>query len=55
MTTADAMVSQAVGRGVRVFAAVENLFDDEYLTGRTPLPTVGLPRTFRVGVRWRSP
>lgn len=55
MTTADAMVSQAVGRGVRVFAAVEDLFDDEYLTGRTPLPTVGLPRTFRVGVRWRSP
>lgn len=35
----------------RVFVAVENLFDEDYDTGRTPQRTVGLPRRVRVGVR----
>jgi outer membrane cobalamin receptor len=33
------------------FAAVENLFDVDYDTGRTPLRTIGTPRTVRVGIR----
>lgn len=36
---------------VRAFVAVENLFDADYDTGRTPERTVGLPRRVRVGVR----
>jgi outer membrane receptor protein involved in Fe transport len=38
---------------LELFAAVENAFDQEQDVGRTPLRTVGLPRTARVGVRWR--
>ena len=47
----DLSASQQVLRGVNVFVAVENLFDKDYDTGRTPFRTVGWPRTARVGVR----
>jgi outer membrane receptor protein involved in Fe transport len=47
----DAYVSRTMGRGVQVFAAVENLFDSVYEVGNTPLVTIGLPRTARVGIR----
>ena len=48
----DLSASQQVLRGLNVFVAVENLFDEEYDTvGRAPLRTVGWPRTARVGVR----
>jgi outer membrane receptor protein involved in Fe transport len=38
--------------GFEVFAALENTFDEEQDVGRTPLRTIGLPRTFRAGIRW---
>jgi outer membrane receptor protein involved in Fe transport len=41
-------------RTIEIFAAVENVFDEEQDVGRTPLRTIGLPRTARVGVRWSS-
>jgi outer membrane receptor protein involved in Fe transport len=53
----DLTASQQVTRGVNVFLAVENLFDSDYDTGRTPragladLRTIGFPRAFRAGVR----
>jgi outer membrane receptor protein involved in Fe transport len=47
----DFSISQEVVRGVAVFFAMENLFDKDYDTGRTPLRTVGWPRSSRVGVR----
>ena len=47
----DVSVSQELVRGVNVFAAIENLFDADYDTGRTPIRTIGWPRTFRMGVR----
>jgi outer membrane receptor protein involved in Fe transport len=47
----DGRVGWRVRRGVELFAAVENVFDDEQDVGRTPLRTIGLPRTFRSGVR----
>jgi outer membrane receptor protein involved in Fe transport len=43
-------------RFAELFAAVENAFDAEQDVGRTPIRTIGLPRTVRVGVRlgvWR--
>jgi outer membrane receptor protein involved in Fe transport len=50
-TVADVMVAQTVGERVRVFVAVENAADAVYDVGRTPLRTIGLPRTVRGGVR----
>ncbi len=47
----DAYASQALGARLHVFAAVENLFDVEYDVGRTPVRTVGWPRTVRAGLR----
>jgi outer membrane receptor protein involved in Fe transport len=47
----DAYLSRSVGRGVQIFAAIENLFDSTYEVGNTPLITIGLPRTARIGVR----
>jgi hypothetical protein len=40
-----------VSRGTRWVAAIENLFNTEYDTGRTPLRTIGTPFTVRVGLR----
>ena len=50
-TVLDASASQQLMRGLHLFAAVENLFDTDYDVGRTPLRTVGWPRSVRVGVR----
>jgi outer membrane receptor protein involved in Fe transport len=47
----DGRVAWRARRGVEVFAAVENAFDEQQDVGRTPLRTIGLPRTFRTGVR----
>src|SRR5262249_22382233 len=47
----DAYASRSFGHGLQVFVAVENLFDSVYDVGNTPLITIGLPRTFRAGVR----
>ena len=53
-TTVDALVSRSLGvwlRGLSLFAAGENLLDQRYDVGRTPLRTLGPPRLLRVGVR----
>jgi outer membrane cobalamin receptor len=47
----DATVSRQLHRGVQAFVAVENLFDAEYDVGRTPLRTIGWPRSVRFGAR----
>lgn len=47
----DLSLSQRIVRGVTVFLAIENLFDEDYAVGRTPLRTVGWPRSYRAGVR----
>jgi outer membrane receptor protein involved in Fe transport len=47
----DATVSRAITRGLNAFLAVENITDKEYDTARTPLRSVGWPRTVRVGAR----
>lgn len=50
--TVDALLSRQVGRGLEVFLAGENLFDESYEIGRTPVRTLGPPRSVRVGVRF---
>ena len=47
----DATVSRAIVRGVHAFVAVENIIDKEFDTARTPIRSIGWPRTFRVGAR----
>ena len=47
----DGRFAWRVRRGVELFLAVENAFDEEQDVGRTPLRTIGLPRTFRSGIR----
>jgi outer membrane receptor protein involved in Fe transport len=47
----DAMVSRPAGRHVELFAAVENLTGERWDVGRTPLRTIGPPRSVRGGLR----
>lgn len=49
--TVDALLSRPVGR-VEVFLAGENLLDESYEIGRTPVRTLGAPRSVRAGVRF---
>ena len=51
----DLSVSRPLARAVQGFLSIENLFDKEYDTGRTPLRTIGWPRTVRAGVRVALP
>jgi outer membrane receptor protein involved in Fe transport len=41
----------AVSRGIDIFVAVENVFDEDQDVGRTPLRTIGVPRSVRAGLR----
>jgi outer membrane receptor protein involved in Fe transport len=47
----DVRAGWVLSRGIELFAAVENLLDEEQDVGRTPLRTIGLPRTSRAGLR----
>lgn len=47
----DAIVSRSLGGGLSAFAAAENLFDERYEIGRTPVRTLGPPRLLRLGFR----
>lgn len=51
----DFSVSRPIARTLQAFLSVENLFDEDFDTGRTPLRTIGWPRTVRVGVRIALP
>jgi outer membrane receptor protein involved in Fe transport len=50
-TLVDASADGPLARTMRWVAAVENLFNTEYDTGRTPLRTIGTPLTVRIGLR----
>ena len=50
-TVVDVTGSKEMRRGINAFVAIENLFDAEYDVGRTPIRTVGWPRSVRGGVR----
>jgi hypothetical protein len=51
----DLLGARALPGGVEVFAAGENLLDSAVVVGRTPVRTLGAPRTIRAGVRLRVP
>jgi outer membrane receptor protein involved in Fe transport len=48
---ADLFASYRVGPALAIFGAAENLFGEEYEIGRTPVVTIGPPRSLRLGVR----
>ncbi|HEV2492848.1 MAG TPA: TonB-dependent receptor [Terriglobia bacterium] len=47
----DALVSRPLTRGFEVFAASENLLNQRYDVGRTPVETLGPPALVRAGIR----
>ncbi len=51
--TLDAIASRRLNRNFAVFVAAENLFDQRYLIGRTPVTTIGPPLLIRGGIRFR--
>jgi outer membrane cobalamin receptor len=53
--TLDLMASRPLARSLQGFFSIENVFDKDFDTGRTPLRTIGWPRTFRTGVRVSLP
>ncbi len=48
----DLFASRRILKRASVFAALENVTNTRYSTGRTPIRTVSSPINFRVGVRW---
>ena len=51
----DISVLRAVGRRATFFFNLENLLDDQYEVGRSPVPTYGQPFTVHAGVRFAMP
>lgn len=49
--TMDALVSRRIARSLEVFVAAENLFNQRYEVGKTPVTTVGPPILVRAGLR----
>ncbi len=49
--TLDAFLSRPLGHQVEVYAAAENLLDERYAVGRTPVVTLGPPLLLRGGIR----
>lgn len=47
----DALASRSLGHGVEAFAAAENLLNQRYDVGRTPVRTLGPPLQVRIGFR----
>ena len=50
--TLDAFVSRRVAHGLEAFAAIENLFNQRYEIGKTPVTTLGPPLLIRSGLRF---
>ncbi len=49
----DVMVARPIYRNFEAFVAAQNLLDERYAVGRTPIETLGTPRMVRGGVRFR--
>ena len=49
--TLDAFISRQVGHNAELFVAAENLLNNQYEIGRTPVPTIAAPIMARAGIR----
>lgn len=50
---ADLSLSRAFGDRFAISLAAENLFDEDVVTGRTPVETLGTPRLWQIGLTFR--
>lgn len=48
----DLNLSRNLGKWLEIFVAVQNLLDEKYAVGRTPIETLGMPRMARGGLRF---
>ena len=48
----DLYLSYSIKESVRIFGAVENLFNSRYSTAKTPIRSIALPLGARLGIRW---
>ncbi|MFN2240465.1 MAG: TonB-dependent receptor, partial [Thermoanaerobaculia bacterium] len=53
-TTLDLYASHPIGARLEIFVGAENLLNERFDIGRTPVPAVGPPRLVRVGLRFRG-
>ncbi len=53
--TVDLYLGRSLGRGVEIFAAAENTFNQRYYTALTPAPSLGPPILARIGLRYQFP
>jgi len=53
--TVDLYLGRSLSRGLEVFAAAENAFNQRYYTALTPVPNLGPPILARVGLRYQFP
>ncbi|MFY9556777.1 MAG: TonB-dependent receptor [Blastocatellia bacterium] len=51
--TLDLFASRAIGKGIELFGALENLTGQRYDIGRTPIRTLGPPFLARIGIRFQ--
>jgi outer membrane receptor protein involved in Fe transport len=51
-TTLDLYASHPIGTRLEIFLGAENLLDERFEIGRTPVSTVGPPRLVRAGLRF---
>ena len=54
-TVLDVFGSRRFTARISAFVAVENVFNNEYDVGRTPILTTGLPRAARAGIQFSLP
>jgi outer membrane receptor protein involved in Fe transport len=50
--TLQATVRQRINKSLSAFAEIENILNREFLVGFSPVPLIGSPRLWRVGLRW---
>ncbi|MFZ1702191.1 MAG: TonB-dependent receptor [Pyrinomonadaceae bacterium] len=49
----DVFASRQINEDLKIFAAVENIFNSRYSIGKTPIRTIAGPTNLRLGIRWR--
>jgi outer membrane receptor protein involved in Fe transport len=49
----DLYASRRLSKTLSIYAAIENIFNSRYSTGRSPVRTLSSPINFRIGMRYR--
>ncbi len=49
----DIFASRKLRENLQIYGAIENIFNTRYSVGRTPVRTISLPVSARIGFRWK--